>query len=108
MQMTLACEISDEVVPHSIIELKSKEIHEKEHNEEYTTIMMSIANNLNMFADSTEKLEKYIDGMGDESFIWNRIQNRKRISTISQSLSDTTVDKQKEKRLNRKMQGIVI
>ncbi|VDK78779.1 unnamed protein product [Onchocerca ochengi] len=125
-QMTLACEISDEIVPRvlneclneyirlicpqlkdSIIELKSNEMHQKEYSEEYTTIMISIANNLNMFADSVEKLEKYIEGMGDQSFIWKRIQNRKRISTISQSLSDSTVDKQKEKRLNRKMQGAI-
>uniref|UniRef100_A0AAF5RWI3 Exocyst complex component Sec6 n=6 Tax=Wuchereria bancrofti TaxID=6293 RepID=A0AAF5RWI3_WUCBA len=126
-QMTLACEISDEIVPRilneclneyirlicphlegSINELKNKGMYQKEQNDEYIKIMITIANNLDMFADSIDKLKKYIEGMRNESLKWNEIQNQKRISIISQSSNDTSsISKQKQKCFNRKMQGAI-
>ncbi|EJW74761.1 hypothetical protein WUBG_14335, partial [Wuchereria bancrofti] len=125
--MTLACEISDEIVPRilneclneyirlicphlegSINELKNKGMYQKEQNDEYIKIMITIANNLDMFADSIDKLKKYIEGMRNESLKWNEIQNQKRISIISQSSNDTSsISKQKQKCFNRKMQGAI-
>uniref|UniRef100_A0A0R3RLE4 MIF4G domain-containing protein n=1 Tax=Elaeophora elaphi TaxID=1147741 RepID=A0A0R3RLE4_9BILA len=121
--MTLACEISDEIVPRvlneclkeyirhicphledSIIELKNKVIARKEENEDYIKIMITIANNLDMFADSIGKLEKYLERVEKKPFKWTRIRNRKRISIISQSSIDASTSKLKEKCLSRKMQ----
>ncbi|KAK6104750.1 Exocyst complex component Sec6 family protein [Brugia pahangi] len=125
-QMTLACEISDEIVPRilneclneyirlicphledSINELKNKGTYQKEQNDEYIKIMITIANNLDMFADSIDKLKKYIEGMRNESLKWNEIQKQKRISIISQSANETFICKQKQKCFNRKMQGAI-
>lgn len=69
---------------------------------------MTIANNLDMFIDSIDKLEKYIEDAGNECANWNRIQNRKRISIISQSSTDNATSKQKQKHFSRKMQGTII
>uniref|UniRef100_A0A1I7W1Q7 Uncharacterized protein n=1 Tax=Loa loa TaxID=7209 RepID=A0A1I7W1Q7_LOALO len=60
-----------------------------------------------MFADSTSKLEKYIEGIGNESSNWNGIRNHKRISIISQSSTDNSIGKRKQKRFNHKMQGAI-
>ncbi|VDM93497.1 unnamed protein product, partial [Litomosoides sigmodontis] len=92
----------------SIIELRNKGMHEREQNEDYMKIMMTIANNLDMFANSIDKLKKYIERVENESFIWNEIRNGKRISVSSQTLTDTSTNgKQKSKRFSRRMQGAI-
>ncbi|VBB35385.1 unnamed protein product, partial [Acanthocheilonema viteae] len=93
----------------SVVELKNKGVHQKEQNEEYIKIMMTIANNLDMFADSIGKLEKYIERVGDDELLnWKRIGNQKRISIILQASTDDAITgKQKQKYFSRKMQGAI-
>ncbi|VDK61373.1 unnamed protein product [Gongylonema pulchrum] len=107
IQMTLAREISDEIVPHFIIELRNKGLDQREHTLEYTkTMVIAMANNLDLCAESTEKFKKYIEGMAnaaEEATVLNKAPRRKRISSATVDASAAT--RHRSKPMNRKMQG---
>ncbi|VDN24380.1 unnamed protein product [Gongylonema pulchrum] len=126
--MTLAREISDEIVPrvlneclheyirlishvegkrgNFIIELRNKGLDQREHTLEYTKTMIAMANNLDLCAESTEKFKKYIEGMAnaaEEATVLNKAPRRKRISSATVDASAET--RHRSKPMNRKMQG---
>ncbi|VDM97233.1 unnamed protein product [Thelazia callipaeda] len=124
--MTLACEISDEIVPRvlneclceyirlicpyledSINRMRDKESDQAENIAGCTKIMIAVANNLYKCAETTEKLKRFIEGLRNKTSAEDKIENEKCVSTESLSSKNKLGSLQQHKHLDRKMQNIV-